>query len=352
MPISEQELKQHLKEEEVKRVYLLYGEESYLTMHYLEQLVKKSGVRQNDELSVFNYQRFDGHECSFDAVEAAGEAMPLMADKKCVTVSNCDVTSAALFDRAVALVSDAPEDTVLIFWMTTVLSDGKLNAKWKQFVEAIEQNGGMCVAFPRKSNDEIARILCAGAGRRGALMKPETAKKLVEQSGNDLNLLLNELDKLCALAGNGEVTMDILEQVATKNLNAQAYELSNAILQNHYEKAYTILHRLFTCKAEPISILAALSGAYTDMYRAKVAAIGGRQAETLVEEFDYKGKTFRLKYAARDCSKLSLESLRESLDILAQADRRLKSSSADKRMVLEEVAAKLIVTAKLGRVEG
>lgn len=341
-------MKQHLKTEEVKRVYLLYGEESYLTMHYLEQLVRKSGVRQNDELSVFNYQRFDGQDAPFDAIEAAVEALPLMADKKCVTVSNCDVTAAALFERALALVEDPSEDTVLIFWMTTVLSDGKLNAKWKQFIAAVEQAGGMCVNFPRKTNEEIARILCAGAGRRGALLKPETAKRLVEQSGNDLNLLLNELDKLCALAGNGEITQEILEQVATKNLNAQAYELSNAILQNHFEKAYTILHRLFTGKAEPVAILAALSGAYTDMYRAKVAAIAGRQVETLVEEFDYKGKAFRLKYAARDCSKMSLESLRESLDILAQADRRLKSSAADKRTVLEEVAAKLIVTAKLG----
>jgi len=351
MAFSEQDLKLHLKNEDVKRVYLLYGEESYLTMHYMQQLVRKSGVRQDDELSVFNFQRFDGQECSFDAIEAAAEALPLMADKKCVTVSNCDVTAAALFDRALALVSDPPEDTVLIFWMTTVLADGKLNAKWKQFAEAIDENGGMCVAFPRKTNDEIARILCAGAGRRGALMKTEIAKKLVEQSGNDLNLLLNELDKLCALAGNGEITTEILEQVATKNLNAQAYELSNAILQNHYEKAYIILHRLFACKAEPVAILAALSNAYADMYRAKVAAIGGRQAETLVEEFDYKGKAFRLRYAARDCSKLSLESLRESLDMLAQADRRLKSSSVDKRTVLEEVAAKLIVTAKLGKVE-
>ena len=67
--------------------------------------------------------------------------------------------------------------------------------------------------------------------------------------------------------------------------------------------------------------------------------------------WDYKGKAFRLRYALRDCSKMSLEALRESLDLLAQADRRLKSSSADKRTVLEEVAAKLIVTAKLGKPE-
>lgn len=347
MPSTEKDLKEHLKTEEVKQVYLLYGEESYLTAHYVEQLVGKSGVRADDELSVFNYQRFDGQESSFDAIEAAAESLPLMADVKCVTVSNCDVT-AAVFDRAMALVNDPPEGTVLIFWMTTLLSDGKMNAKWKQFAEAVEKNG-MCVSFPRKSNEEIARILCSGAGRRGCLMKPQTALLLVEQCGNDMNLLLNELDKLCALAANGEITVSILEQVATKNLNAQAYELSGAILKNQYEKAYILLHRLFASKTEPLMILAALSGAYTDMYRAKLATIGGRQAETLVEEFDYKGKVFRLRYASRDCSRMSLEALRESLDLLAQADRRLKSSASDKKTVLEELAAKLIVTAKLGQ---
>ena len=350
MPKSEQDLKLHLKQETPARVYLLYGEESYLTAYYAEQVIRLAGVRPNDSLAEFNMHRFDGQECSFDAVEEAAEALPLMADRKCVAVSNLDVTVAAIFDRAMALVSDPPEDTVMVFWMTTLLNDGKPNAKWRQFIEVVDKNG-FCVQFPRKTNDEIVRILCAGASRRHSVMRPEVARELVEQCGNDMNLLLNELDKLCAVAGTGEITSAILGEVATKNLNAQVFELSNAILKHNYESAYTILHRLFATKLEPLVILAALSGAYTDLYRAKLAAIGGQRAETLVDEFDYKGKAFRLRYAQRDCSRLSLESLRESLDILAQADRRLKSYTSDKRTILEETAAKLIVTAKLGRTE-
>ncbi len=348
MVLSEQELKQHLKAGEPARVYVLYGEESYLTSHYAELLIRMAGGKAGDPLAEFNFQKFDGQECTFDAIEEAAEALPLMAERKCVVVQNCDVTAAAVFDRAMALVADPPEETVLIFQMTALFTDGKKSAKFKQFLEAAAKTG-VCAEFPRKSTEEVVRLLCAGAGRRGCLMKPDVARSLIEQCGNDLNLLLNELDKLCAVAGHNEITPIIVDQVAIKNLNAQAYELSNAILQQHYEKAYLILHRLFACRAEPVVILGALSSAYADLYRAKVAAAGGVQAETLVEEFDYKGKVFRLRYASRDCSRLSLESLRESLDILAQADRRLKSSATDKKTVLEETAAKLIVTAKLGR---
>ncbi len=348
MPKTEQDLKLHIKADVPARVYLLYGEESYLTSHYTEQVIRLAGIRPNDGLAEFNLQRFDGQECSFDTVEEAAEALPLMADRKCVVVSNLDVTHASVFDRALALVSDPPEDTVLVFWMTTLLCDGKPNAKWRQFIEAVDKSG-VCVNFPRRSMEEIVRILCAGAERRHCTMEPAVARLLVEQCGNDMNLLLNELDKLCAVAGTGDITAIIVGEVATKNLNAQVFELSNAILKHNYENAYTILHRLFATKLEPLVILAALSGAYTDLYRAKLAAIAGQRAETLVEEFDYKGKVFRLRYATRDCSRLSLDSLRESLDILASADRRLKSYAADKRTVLEETAAKLIVTAKLGR---
>ena len=348
MICTEKEFKQHLKEGESASVYLLYGEESYLTNHYSEQLLRMVGARSGDPLAEFNFQKFDGQECSFDVIEEAAEALPLMGDRKYVVVTNCDVTTASVFDRAMALVCDPPQDTVLIFQMTVLFADGKKSAKFKQFIQAVDKTG-VCVEFTRKTTDEIIKLLCSGAGRRGCLLKPDIARRLVEQVGNDLNLLLNELDKLCAVAGNGEITNIIVDQVAIKNLNAQAYELSNAILQQKYEKAYHILHTLFACRAEPVVILGALSSAYADLYRAKVASAGGVRAETLVEEFDYKSKRFRLQYASRDCSRLSLDSLRESLEILAQSDRRLKSTSADKRTVLEETAAKLIITAKLGR---
>ena len=113
--------------------------------------------------------------------------------------------------------------------------------------------------------EEAVRLLCAGATRRHCVLRPEVARELVEQCGNDLNLLLNELDKLCAVAGHGEITSAIVGEVATKNLNAQAFELSNAILKHNYESAYTILHKLFASKLEPVVILAALSAAEEDL---------------------------------------------------------------------------------------
>ncbi len=94
-----------------------------------------------DPLGQFNLQRFDGQDSSWDAIEEAAEALPLMAERKCVVVRDFDVTAASVpFDRVLELAGDPPEDTVLIFWMDTVSPRWeKKNAKWRKFLAAVEK---------------------------------------------------------------------------------------------------------------------------------------------------------------------------------------------------------------------
>jgi len=94
----------------------------------------------------------------------------------------------------------------------------KKSARWKAFSAAVDKVGCV-VEFPKKTAGDVAKMLCAGAQRRGSSMTPEVARLLVEQCGNDLNLLLNELDKLCALAGVGGVTREHVEQRDEKPRN-------------------------------------------------------------------------------------------------------------------------------------
>ena len=347
MPINETQLKAHLKDGVLSRVYFLYGEESYLSSHYAQKIADKAV--DNPALAEFNFHKFDGQTCTIDDIEEAAEALPVMAERKCVLVRDWDITAggAAVYERTLALASDMPEGCVLIYWLDAVEADFKKNAKWKAFLAAVEK-AGTAVCFPRKTEADLIRILCTGAARRNAVLKADNARLMLERCGNDLRLLNGELDKLCALRDGGEVTKADIEALGTQNLEASVFDLSKALLQNSYIRAYEILHRLFTQREEPVAILGVLSTSYADLYRAKVAAAAGLRAETLADDFAYKGKEFRLRNAVRDSSRLSIPVLRESLEILAGADRLLKSSRTDKRLVLEETVARLILLSKQG----
>lgn len=347
MQITENELKKQLKAGELARVYFLYGEESYLTAHYASQIAAKAAG--DSALAEFNLQKFDGQSCTAEEIEDAAEALPVMADRKCVTVRDFDIAAggASAQEKLLALVKDPPEGCVLIFWLDAVEADVKKNAKWKAFLAAVDKSGA-AVSFPRKTAGDIVKLLCSGAVRRDCSLSPDNARRMIERCGGDLNLLLGELDKLSAYADGREITREDIETLGVQNLEASVFDLSKALLQGSYTKAYQIIHRLFVMREEPVAILAVLSNAYADLYRAKVARAAGEQAESLTAVFAYRGKEFRLRNAARDSASIPLPVLRESLETLAAADRMLKSSRTDKRVMLEQTAAKLILLSRTG----
>ncbi len=352
MKITEKDLKLQLKSGEFQPLYFLYGDEPYLIAHYAQRIADKAVPP--DEMAMFNRHIFDGTALSIDHLEAAVEAMPLMGDRVLVWVKDYDAgaAKAEVTDRIKTMLSRVEEPCVLLFSVTAFTPDMKKNAKWKAFLKDVEKYG-VSLCLEHRTASEMAALLCKGAQKRGCLMTTPTASRMVEQCGDDMLLLLNELDKLCAVVGvGGEITDRVVEQAGVKKLDASVYELSKALLQKRYNAAYDCISRLFASNEEPIRILAVLSETYVDLYRAKIAASGGMQASELAGVFgsSYRGREFRLRNAARDCRALSLKALRDSLEQLSIADTRMKSTSGSlHRLILEETVARLILIAKESR---
>lgn len=336
--MNETQLKTALKDG-LRSAYVLYGEESYLVEQYA-RLIAKQAIGDPDD--AFNMHRFDGQSVTAEQLEEAVEALPLMAEHTCVMVRDMDLAAHA--QRLTEIVQQMPDTCVLIFWQMTVQPDKKKG--WSTVFAAVEPVG--CVVdFARKTAGDVVKLLVSGAKRRGCVLAAEDARLIVEQAGNDLNLLLCELDKLVALADGGTITRDMIEQMGTKNLEARVFDLSKAILQGRAKQAYELLHQLFVQREDPVPVLAVLSNAYADVYRAKIADIGGVPAQTLATDIkSYKGKEFRLRNAARDASRMSVAMLRDSLDILAQADNDMKFSNKDNRTLLEQTVSRLIARAQ------
>lgn len=341
MVMDEAALKAHIKEGP-RGLYLLYGQEGYLVEQYARSILRHA---VDEEFDAFNLQRFDGQEVAVEELEDAVEALPLMTDTKCVAVRDL-VVNADNGDRLLSLIRNLPDTCVLVLWQMTVQPDKKKTA-WKNLLEEAEKSGTV-VRFDRKEPADIARMLVSGAKRRGCTLSGEDARYLVQQVGSDLNLLLGELDKLCALADGEAVTRELIDKACSKSLEAKVFDLSKAILARRAGDAYRLLHQLFTLREEPVVVLGVLSGAYADLYRAKIALTAGGSTEELAGAFkSYKGKEWRLRNAGRDARRMSIETLRDLLEILADTDTALKRGG-DGRMLLEQTVARLMERAREG----
>ena len=317
-------------------LYLFYGAETYLVEQYA-RLVAKHTVEEG--FDAFNLQRFDGQSVTIEQLEEAVEALPLMSDRKCVVVRDYDVSSDA--DGMVELLTHLPDSCVLVFRYISLQPDNRKNA-WKTFLQQAEKSG-VVMNFARKDLTEAAKMLAGGAKRRGCRLDVADARYLVEQVGNDLHLLLGELEKLCALVGEGgEITRRHIDTACPKNLEARVFDLSKMILRHRADQAYDLLYQLKVQREEPVAVLGALSSTFADLYRAKVAAAGGASPEELIAVFkSYKGKEFRLRNAGRDASRIGIAALRDCLEILAHTDTGLKMGRGDGWTLLELTVAQL-----------
>lgn len=349
---EENQLLQHIKLGHLYRVYLLYGEEKYLKELYLKRLVRLASPEQFEE---FNFHRFDGGELEVDRLIEACESLPFLAGQRCVVVEKFDFEGMPAADREklTRLLEDPPETTVLILVVDKEDFSAKKSAGAKKLI-ALCDKAGAVLELKRRSMSDLVRFIRSRLEPRGCTIAREDCEMLAERCERNMLTLSGELEKLAAYmqakhgadsAHPARVTAQIIEEVTCKTVSGSVYDLAKAILADRFEKAMRIVEDLLYLRYQPTAILAALSGAYIDLYVAKTARSMGAGESEIKQNFSYRGRDFVVRNSLRDCQKYPLPVLRDSIQYLAQTDYRLKTSRADSRILLEQAVTELFVIA-------
>lgn len=335
---DEKQLKAHIKSGDFLPVYLFCGNEAYLKKYYSDTLAEKAVSK---DFFDFNLQTFDGKGIDIQEIIDAAIMMPLMSDRRAVVVR--DLKLEAMNDSDFTLLKDylenPSESTVLIFLQT---ADDFSLLKAKKIADIIKKKGAVCQLNKRSGNDLI-KPLISSASKQGCVLTADGAHYLVSVVGDDFNVLINELSKVCHYAAGGEITKKHIDEVAVKTDEARIYDLTKFLLMKNFDKAYEVLGILLRQKTQPEFILGTIVGAYVDMYRAKVSLACGKGAEELSEAYGYGKTAFRLKNGARDSSRIDIDTLRKCIDVLAQADIKLKSGRDNPAVILEQLMVRLFL---------
>lgn len=336
--MDEKGLKAHIKKGDFFSAYLIVGDEAYLKKHYCDQLVSKI---VDESFESFNFNKFEGKNINLEEVFDSCELMPMMSDKRCVVVE--DYKLEGMSEENFMLMSnffaDLPDFTVLIFIQKN--ADFSL-AKAKKAVELFKKFGCVCTLNKRTGNDLIKPLITSAAKQKCEL-SVQMAKYLVSVCGDDFNVLINELTKVCHYAKEGEIKKEHIDAVAVKTDDAKIYALTKALLNKDFDSAYDVLSSLFRQKTEPEYILGTIISAYVDIYRAKVSVQCGKNADSLASDFNYRNTAFRLSNAARDSRNMDIHTVRKCLEVLSEADRQLKSGRDNATLIIEQLMVKLFL---------
>ena len=340
MPIiTEKELIEDIKKADFKSVYLIYGNEDYLKKYYSSAIIKKAVTDFED----LNLHRFDS-SVKVDDIIAAADAIPMMSDYSCVSVCDYNFASADEneVEKLVSLISDMPEGCVLLIRLEQLNITPSKSAKAKKVFDAVKKYGALVELNLREEGD-LVRMVTKRAASRSVNLQPTGARYLIRVCGSDMTNLFSEVDKLCDFVGkDGIITEKEIDALAVKTPDEKAYKLINAVCARDVERVYTMLADLAAQCVDSIAIIAALSSAYVDMYRAKVAESEGKNAESIGADFGYGKNAFKLKYASQNARKMSVFTLRKAMNVLREADIALKSTQLDPRLLVDKTVMQLI----------
>ena len=341
---DEELFKKHIKSREFARVYFLFGNEGFLIDFFCNQLAEKTAGK---DFADFNLKKLDGRQTDLDEISDCTSVYPMMGEFTCTVVTDFPLNTLVgdkgkISTDFEAIINDTPETAVLVFKNETLEIDEK-NSKWTKIIKYIDK-AGICARLDKRTGSALTKVITDGAKKRGCSISKENALYFISLAGDDMNTLKNELDKTCAYIGGGEITREAIDKTVIISVEAKIFSLSRFIINNEADKAFETLANLFKLREEPVVILGVLAKAYIDMYRVKALKATGAPVQKLEEYFpsSYKGRSFIITNAARDGAGYSIEQLGAALDVLSQADARLKSTGENPTVVLEELVLRLM----------
>ena len=301
-------------------VYIFFGEETYLMQQAVEQLralLVPAGFEE------FNYHRLTGKGLTVQELTEAVEAMPMMAQNTFVTVTDMDIFKLDEAQRTalIALLEDFPEYCTLVFLYRQL--PYKRDGKMKKLTAAVAAHTTE-VEFTQQGRQKLQKWV----RRRFAAFDKEvddgTIDHLLFTCGSLMDGLVPEINKIAAYAKGSRVTAADVDAVADPVLDARIFDMTAAVTARDYDRAATVLAELFRMQTEPIVILAALGKELRQLYTARLALDGKKDALWVKDLWrmtsDYPAK--KLLQAARSVTRPWCRDAVKGAQVL---DRRMKS---------------------------
>ena len=315
-----QKLKSDLSAGNIGQVYIFYGEESYLREYYLGEIKKKLVPAGFEE---FNYHRLSGKTLTMQELNEAVEAMPMMAERTLIVVTDCDLFKLPEEQRTalIALLNDFPPYCCLVFVYDLI--EYKPSKTYKKLYEALDKNA-QSVKFEAQERSDLINWIARRFRALGKGIDAQTAEHLIFTCGGLMTGLVPEIAKIGAYAKGRAITQKDIDAVADPVLSAEVFRLSDAVLQGNYDGAARILGDLLKMQTEPIMILAALGSQLRRIYTARMAIDSGKDKYWLMELWEMKSD-YPAKLLLSAAKKTTAAWCADAVQMCQVLDRRMKS---------------------------
>ena len=311
-------------------IVFLYGDNVYGSKKNLAGIVAKYKEKHEESVNFFEFNFDDSGD--WDGLKSAIQTMPLFAENKLIVIK--EIFSSKKADDFKDLVEQNnivdDQDIFLVIWERS--SGSKLKAA--SFLlknKDIKQK-----EFTLPKGKKLGSWVEKEFTERGATINSSALNKLITYTNGDVMRLAGEIDKLVAFKGKGMVTEKEVDQLVIPDIERNVFELTDAILANNKDKAFTVLEKSLndsTNKDVVINILAVVVAQFRNLIVIKDLMDRGVPVPQIASKAGMH--PFVVKKSVPALQRFSLEKLTHIYEKLSSLDVTLKSKNINPLLLFD-----------------
>lgn len=313
-------LDKELKNNEISKYHLIYGEERYMVRYYKNKLIRKLSQPDDEMNCVF----FKDRTMSTSDVAEAGQILPFFAERRLLVVedsfffnNSCDMLD---------YLKEFPETTYVVFVERKIDKRNRLY-KW------VNENG--CVTECRHQSERKLKQWIAGYVKMaGKVISAPAVELLLVRIGIDMEHLSNELEKCIGYVGDRTtIEREDVDIVSTGVAVSKVFDMIDAVAEKDRGKTLRLYDDLLANKESPMAIISLFSRHINILLRVKQCMERGVGKAEMARKCDVP--PFTVPKYKKQASMFTEDQLFDMLDARMDYEEEFKTGRLSDQVAVE-----------------
>lgn len=314
-------------------IYLVLGEERYLSDMFKQALLDMIVKTEDDEL---NTASFDMKETTLAYALEEANTIPFFGEYRLVGVENPFFLTGEKnksgiehnTDELITYLEDPSLSTVLVFYAPYEKLDER-----KKIVKLLKKKATL-IDVSKMEERDVKNYTQQVIKNEGYEISPEAFELFLYLTDMELSKIMGELTKIFLFASDTkQITKDMVENLVPKSLEHNIFAMINYVVAGQSDKALMLYKDLLLQGEETIKINSILIGQFRLLLQLKIMQASGYQQSNMLDVIG--GHPFRIKKGIQQVKAFDMEELKRILGELVENDYKMKTGQLSKELVFE-----------------
>ena len=319
----------HINRHSFSRIYLFFGNESYLVKQYVNNLVNAVMPDRNS----MSFTHYISDKCDINSICSDAVTMPFFDEFKVALIEDSGYFNSSN-DKIKDMLPEIGEQNILIF------SEMNVDKRTSTYKAAAKY--GTVLEFNTPDEDDLIKWVIGRFSKDGIRIQNGVPEMLVSIAGDNMLNLENEVEKLCCyVMDKGTITLEDIDTMCSSKIEDKIFEMCDAIGRHDSKTAIAKYNDLVALKTSPMYVISMISRHFRILSQLSFIQSGKDKKLPVKDKAALIGiKTFAVnKYLPQLKNQTTADLLRKS-ELCMSADLAVKSG----RMSDVNSAEKLILS--------